>query len=75
MPDFLAEIFAWILEMFAPSVAGLSERNQAQALFVVCGLFGLIVGCISTEFVSTFGFGCSGACGVMFLIATYWGND
>ena len=75
MYDFLAEIFVWILQLFGSSADGMSERNQAQVLFVVCGLFGLIIGCSSTEFVSKFGFGCSGACGVMFLIATYWGDD
>ena len=72
MPDLLSDLFCGLLHLLGISVEGDSEREQSLALFALCGLFGVIAGCLSSGLTSTVWFVVGGIGVVAFMLVAYW---
>ena len=75
MSDLLSDLFCGLLRLVGISVEEDSERTQALAVFALCGLFGVIVGCLTSGLTSTVWFVVGGVGVVAFLLVTFWPTE
>ncbi len=75
MNDLLSELFVELLRLVEISVGGENQRTQALALFAFCGLFGVIVGSLSSGLTATVWFVVAGVCAVVFLLVMCWPTE